>query len=82
MLYREIIAVCSENYTKHVNALCGQNVELLNVKHGGIGSNYWALRVKASYFGFLTTCYVFSGRYRIQQAKGSPGTSHRSQFLL
>jgi len=32
MLYREIIAVCSEIYTKHTNALCGQNVELLNIK--------------------------------------------------
>jgi len=29
MLYKEIIAVCSEI---HTNALCGQNVELLNVK--------------------------------------------------
>jgi len=32
MLYREIIAVCSEIHTKHKNTLCGQNVELLNVK--------------------------------------------------
>ena len=32
MLCREIIAVCSEIQTKHVNALCEQNVELLNVK--------------------------------------------------
>jgi len=32
MLYREIIAVCSEIHTKHKNILCGQNVELLNVK--------------------------------------------------
>jgi len=32
MLYREIIAVCSEIHTKYVNTLCGQNVELLNVK--------------------------------------------------
>jgi hypothetical protein len=32
MLYREIIAVCSEIRTEHLNALCGQNVELLNVK--------------------------------------------------
>jgi hypothetical protein len=31
MLYREIIAVCSEIYTKHINTLCGQNVELFNV---------------------------------------------------
>ena len=28
MLYREIIAVCSQIYTKHINTLCGQNVEL------------------------------------------------------
>ena len=28
MLYREIIAVCSQIHTKHKNTLCGQNVEL------------------------------------------------------
>ena len=32
MLYSEIIAVCSQILTKHINTLCGQNVELLNVK--------------------------------------------------
>jgi len=32
MLYRGIIAVCSEIHTKHANALCGQNVKFLNVK--------------------------------------------------
>jgi len=32
MLYREIIAVCSQIHTKHINTLRGQNVELLNVK--------------------------------------------------
>jgi len=32
MLYREIIAIFSEIDTKHINTLCGQNVELLNVK--------------------------------------------------
>ena len=32
MLYRELMAVCSEIHTKHINTLCGQNVELLNVK--------------------------------------------------
>ena len=32
MLYREIIAVCSQIHTKHINAVCGQNVELLNIK--------------------------------------------------
>ena len=32
MLYREIIAVCSQIHTKHTNTLCGQNEELLNFK--------------------------------------------------
>ena len=32
MLYREIMAVCSEIHTKHINTLCGQNGEMLNVK--------------------------------------------------
>ena len=32
MLYRKIIAICSQIYTKHTNTLCGQNVEFVNVK--------------------------------------------------
>jgi len=32
MLYREIITVCSQIHIKHINTLCGQNVELLNVE--------------------------------------------------
>jgi hypothetical protein len=32
MLYREIIAVFSQIHIEHINTLCGQNVELLNVK--------------------------------------------------
>ena len=32
MPYREIIAICSQMNTKYINILCGQNVELLNVK--------------------------------------------------
>ena len=31
MLYREIITVCSQIHAKHINILCWQNVELLNV---------------------------------------------------
>jgi hypothetical protein len=34
MLYREIIAVCSEIHTKHINTACGQKVELLSVERG------------------------------------------------
>jgi hypothetical protein len=44
MLYREIIAVCSEIHTKHINTLCGQNVELLKVKPGGTYSNHRAIK--------------------------------------
>jgi hypothetical protein len=32
MLYREIIADCSEIHTEHINMLYGQNVGFLNVK--------------------------------------------------
>jgi len=32
MLYRDIIAVCSEIHKKHINMLCVQNMEVLNVK--------------------------------------------------
>jgi hypothetical protein len=39
MLYREIIAVCSEINTKHINTLCGQNVEFVYVKPSGTYSN-------------------------------------------
>jgi hypothetical protein len=46
MLYSEIIAVCSEIHTKHINTHCEQNVEFVNVKHGGTYSNHWALKVK------------------------------------
>ena len=59
MLYREIIAVCSQIHIKHINTLCRQDVELLNVKlvvhivttvrHMlwklcGTNSNHWALK--------------------------------------
>jgi len=32
MLYREIIAVCAEIHTKHINTMFRQNVELFNDK--------------------------------------------------
>ena len=43
MLHREIIVVCSQIHTKHINTLCGRNVELLNVKPGDTYSNQWDL---------------------------------------
>jgi len=45
MLYREMVAACSQIHAKHINALCGQNVEFLNVKTGGTYGNHWTLKV-------------------------------------
>jgi hypothetical protein len=35
MLCREIMVVCAGVYTKHINTLCEQNVEVLKVKFCG-----------------------------------------------
>jgi len=35
MVNRELTAVCSEVHTKHRNTLCGQKIELFNIKNGG-----------------------------------------------
>ena len=51
MLYRDVISACSHIHTKPINALCGQKVELLNIKllvhivtTGGTYSDHWALK--------------------------------------
>ena len=56
MLYREIIAVCSEIHTKHINTLCGQNVEFVSVKPGGTYSDHWALKGTASRHEHMSGC--------------------------
>jgi len=48
MLYREIMAVCSQIHTKHINTLRGQNEELLNVKLSGTCSDHWTLEGQIS----------------------------------
>ena len=62
MLYREIMAVCSEIHTKHINALCGLNVELLNVKPCGRGTRlyiyiYVCVCVCVCVCVFVRVCY-------------------------
>jgi len=42
MLYREIIVICSEIHIKHINKLCGKNVEFVIIKPAGAQSEYWA----------------------------------------
>ena len=44
MLYSEKIAVFSQTHTKHINTLCGQNAEIVNVKPGGTYSDHWTLK--------------------------------------
>jgi hypothetical protein len=44
MLFREIIAVYCENRTKHINRVCGQNVEFFNIKASGIYSYHCSLK--------------------------------------
>ena len=76
MLYREIIAVCSQIHTKHTNTLCGQNVGLLNVApgdrlHSGQGvalttQQHMELRIKKeqSYNSIAFLCFhsLFKGK--------------------
>jgi hypothetical protein len=44
-LFEEIIAVCTGNYAKLTNTLCGQNAELLIIEAGGTYSYHEALKV-------------------------------------
>jgi hypothetical protein len=57
MLYREIIAVCSEINTKHMNIISGQNVELLNVKPVGTYGGHWTLKGECVYHELTRTHY-------------------------
>jgi hypothetical protein len=43
-LFRETVAVYSENHTEHANTLCGQNAVFCCVKAGGTYSNHKALK--------------------------------------
>ena len=66
MLYREIIAVCSEIHTKHINTLCGQNVELLNVKlvvcivtTGSTYSDHCAVHIMTTRGTYSDNCAIY-----------------------
>jgi hypothetical protein len=75
MLYREIIAVCSQIHTKHINTLCGQNEELLNVKTGGTYSNHLA-----SKFSCITTHGLWSSCDVTPQPASNPRTLRQFPF--
>jgi hypothetical protein len=52
MLYREIIVVRSEEYTKHVNGFCGQNVDCFKAKPSGAQSNSHPSPTPNAFIGF------------------------------
>jgi hypothetical protein len=64
MLYSEIIAVCSQIDTKHINTLCGQNVELFYVKPDGTYSYHCGLEVNhRDSFDFTCTLWAPITKY-------------------
>ena len=44
MLYTKRRAVTSNVHSKHINALCRQNVEFFNIEPGGAQSNHGDLK--------------------------------------
>jgi hypothetical protein len=61
MLFCEIITVYSENYTKHINSLCAQNAELMNVNAGGTQNKECASNFKI--LNFLFYIYITLSLY-------------------
>ena len=59
MLYMEIIVVCSEIHRKHINTLCGQNLELLNIKPGGTYSDHCSVHIVTTPLKFQFSYYQF-----------------------
>jgi RecB family endonuclease NucS len=40
MLFKETVAVCSENHTEHTNTFRGQNTKIIIIKAGGMYDNH------------------------------------------
>jgi hypothetical protein len=73
MLYRERVALCYEINIKHLNTVCGQNVEHLSIKPGGMHNNDRALKGQFA----VLVCFLAISR-SIHYAKGpkyNPGGS-------
>ena len=78
MLYREIIAVCSEIHTKHVNTMCGQNVEWLNAKPGGTYSDHWDCKMLSTFHFAYWSGNTQNNSFTIQAGPGLEGLSNQT----
>jgi len=56
MLYREIIAICSEIHTKHINTLCGQNINVVVLNLAVQLSKHFDLKGNIQLLTFFTYC--------------------------
>jgi hypothetical protein len=56
MLFMEIIAFCTENYTKHTNTRCEQNPRCMSVEGSGTYSDHYCLRVKKMNIKLFVFC--------------------------
>jgi len=63
MLHKEIITVCSEIHTKHVNAVCVQNVQGLNVKLGGTYNKHWTSKREHEFQPPFAQCVFANGTH-------------------
>ena len=78
MMYRDIIAVCSEIHTKHTNALRGQNVEFLNVMPGVqiVTTRSYAIKTNR-HSSVKKTCFLFSNDNMFRSKR--PTSDHNYQ---
>jgi hypothetical protein len=56
MLYREVIATCSEIRNNHRNKVCWQIIEFFNTEPGGTWSTHWDLRGSTSAPNIILFC--------------------------
>jgi hypothetical protein len=62
---------CSEVYTKYINALCGQNVEFLNVKPGGTYVTARPSDVNGTTSGTCNYHWVLKAKFKVIFARPS-----------
>ena len=80
MLCREIIAVCSQIHTKHINTLCGQNIRIFNVKYGGTYCDHYIVK-GLCHWGSALHPLIFWIQHVVSDRTGW-GVSHLYNFKM